>query len=185
MPPQKNSGNKASTKESNASKKSKRFIQNLFEDLRSDDLPTDVYVGRIVKKLGNGRMEVFYSEERTNGELRGHLTQAVIRGSFRGKSKRSVWFEEGSIVIITSTGIAGSAAFEIVALVPQEQYRELRKEMDIDPRVFAMEIVDPQVLMSRKIEDEMGGFIIEHSEETGQPKLLEKEELDDDDIDGI
>lgn len=152
--PQKNSGNKGAKRETGISMKNKRFIQNFLDDIRKDGEVDSVHVARVIAKYGNGRVQVFYYDGRP------HVVQAVIRGSFRGKGKRSVFIETGSIVLIADSGIGGSAEFEIVAILSPEQVRDLRREMDIEPRVLAMEVTDAEQLMSGK-EIEEGGFIIE------------------------
>jgi hypothetical protein len=170
MPPQKNTGNKGAKRETGVSMKNRKFVQSFFDDIRNEGSVADVYVSRILKKMGNGRVEAFY----VDSEKKPQTVQAVIRGSFRGKGKRSVWIEDNAIVIIADSGIGGSAEFEIVAVLSPEQLRDLRKEMEIDPRVTAFEVVDTEILMSDKPIDE-GGFEFETPEE---PELTENQ-IDD------
>ena len=160
MPPQKNTGNKGAKRETGVSTKNKRFIQSFLDDIRNEGGVSDVYVSRILKKMGNGRVEAFY----VDSDNKPHTVQAVIRGSFRGKAKRSVWIEDNAIVMIADSGIGGSAEYEVVAVLSADQLRDLRKEMDIDPRVIAFEVVDTQLLMSDKPLDE-GGFEFEAVDE--------------------
>lgn len=158
MPPQKNSGNHGSKKESGVSAKNRRFIQSLMEDVRTDGKVEDVYVSRVLRKMGNGRVEVFYIDSKKQPKI----CQVVIRGSFRGRGKHAVWIDVGSIVVIADSGIGGSAEFEIMAVLSQEQVRDLSKEMDIDRRILAVDNTDERALMSG-VSDE-GGFVFDASD---------------------
>jgi hypothetical protein len=146
MPPQKNSGNKGAKRETGVSAKNNKFIQFFLDDVRKEGGVEDVHVARILKKMGNGRVQIFYVDEKSKPQT----VQGVIRGSFRGKGKRSVWIEENSIVIIADSGIGGSAEFEVMAVLSPDQVRDLRKEKDIDPRILAMGVTDTEQLMSDK-----------------------------------
>ncbi len=178
MPPQKNSGNKGFMKQSSASKKSNGTVDSFIFDLKSKDIPQDVYIARVIKKFGNGRVQVVYSISKDTENSVIQITQAVIRGSFRGKSKRSVWIDDGTIVLIANTGVSGSSEFEIIAIVENDHIREIRKCIQVDERIFAKEITDPEILMARKFtESQLGGFVFE--------SIPEEKELDESDIDAI
>jgi hypothetical protein len=144
MPPQKNSGNKSVKRESGVVLKNRKFIQAFLEDVREDSDVSDIYVARVMKKMGNGRMEVFYVDNKQHP----HVVQSIIRGSFRGKGKRSVWIDDNSVVIIADSGIGGSAAFEIMAVLSQDEIHDLKKTKEVDPRILAMNIMDTAQLMS-------------------------------------
>lgn len=159
MPPQKNSGNRGSKKESGVSAKNRRFIQAFLDDVRKEGKVSDVYVARVLKKVGNGRVEVFYMDSKGKPQM----TQTVIRGSFRGKGKHAVWIETGSIVVVADSGIGGSAEFEIMAVLSSDQVRDLSKEMDIDPRILAIDNTDEKALMSGAALDE-GGYVFDASD---------------------
>lgn len=117
-------------KESGVSKRNKKFVQNILDDLRDGEDIEFVHIARVMKKLGNGRVEVFYVKDD-----KPIMTQAVIRGSFRGKGKHSVWIDVGSIVAICETGVVGCMSIEISAVIAPDNLKALMKEMDIDPRV--------------------------------------------------
>lgn len=155
MPPQKNSGNRGSKKESGVAAKNRRFFQAFMDDVRSEGTVSDIYVSRVLRKMGNGRIEVFYLDSKKQPKI----NQVVIRGSFRGKGKHAVWIETGSIVVIADSGIGGSAEFEIMAVLTPEQVHDLTKEMDIDPRILAIDNTDEKALMSGVSAE--GGFVFE------------------------
>jgi len=162
MPPQKNSGNKGAKRETSVSVKNRDFAQDYLEDVRSNDAE-GVFVARVLKKMGNGRVQAFYVDNKSTP----HLVQAVIRGSFRGRGKRSVWIEDNSIVLIADSGIAGSAEFEVMALLSSAQIHDLRKAKEFDPRILALDIVDGEQLMSSicKVLDSGFEFAEEEEEE--------------------
>jgi hypothetical protein len=161
MPPQKNSGAKASKRVSGVEAKNSRFIQAYLGDLHRDGKADDVYVARVIARLGNGRMDVFYLDKYGSP----NTTQAVIRGSFRGKGKRSVWVDIGSIVMIGDSGIAGSAEFEIMAILSQDDLNSLRRETTIDPRILDITKVDKEQLKSSTCPVADGGFEFDASED--------------------
>ena len=148
MPPQKNSGNKGAKRDTNASIKNKRFIQNLLDDLKTEGHVDDIYIGRVIRRLGDGRMEVFYAKKVGN-DMRGTVSQAVIRGSFRGRGKHSVWIDVGSFVAIADTGVQGSSALEIVCVMTYDQMRDVAKQIDLDPRIMSSDVTDSSQLVSK------------------------------------
>lgn len=177
MPPQKNSGNRGAKKETGVSAKNRRFKQNFLDDLRKEGEVAHVHIARILRRMGDGRMEVFFVEKiGTKGETRGKVAQAVIRGSFRGRGKHSVWIDVGSFVAIAETGVSGSAALEIVAVFSPDEMRDIASEFDVDVRVLAVDNIDGTQLLSNKMSS---------SHETGYEFGTIAEEDEDLDIDDI
>ena len=148
MPPQKNSGNKGAKRETGASSKNRRFVQNFLDDLRTEGVVADVHIARILRKMGNGRMEVFYvdNEKKTS---KGTITQAKIPGKFSGRGKHSVWIDIGTFVAVADSGITGAGEFEIVAVFTPDQMRDISKEFTVDPRVLAVDITDGTQLTTK------------------------------------
>lgn len=187
MPPQKNSGAKRSKKESGVASKNRRFIQALLDDVRNNESVEDIYIGRVIRKLGNGRVEVFYIDAKGRPQLQ----QSSIRGSFRGKGKHAVWIDNGSVVVIADSGIGGASEFEIMAVLSHEQIHDLSQEMDIDARVLALHMTDEKTLMSGVGREE--GFVFEGIEDIEEEIIKQEErnkarpkpELDELNIDDI
>ena len=176
MPPQKNTGNRGAKKETGVSAKNRRFKQNFLDDLRKEGEVANVHIARILRRMGDGRMEVFFVEKvGVNSETRGKVSQAVIRGSFRGRGKHSVWIDVGSFVAIAETGVSGSAALEIVAVFAPDEMRDIASEFDVDARVLAVDNVDGKQLLASK-----GGLANDVGFEFGT--IDEEGELDIDDI---
>jgi hypothetical protein len=152
MPPQKNSGNKgAKSGTTGASLKNRKFVQNFLDDLRADGVVADVHIARIIRKMGNGRMEVFYVDN-AKKNTKGAVTQAKIPGKFSGRGKRSVWIDVGTFVAVADSGISGSAEFEIVAVFSPDQMRDISKEFNVDPRILAVDITDAAQLTSKNMQ---------------------------------
>lgn len=145
MSGQKNSGNKGRKRESGVAVRHKNLITALMDDLYNDRNVDGVHIGRVIRKLGNGRVEVFYvameSEKTFDDEgndiekivPRSYEKQAIIKGSFRGRGKHSVWVEQGGIVVINDTGMG---IMEIVGILTQDQLTVISKKSFIDERIL-------------------------------------------------
>lgn len=164
--PQKNNGKRAAAKVSGATKKNNNLIRNLLDDFGEDDA-NNIFIGRVIKKLGNGRMQVFYTTKNEDGEIQPHLDQAAIRGNMRGRSKRSLWIDIGTIVIISKTeDFSGPKSFEIIGVVGEDQLDKIKEAAQLDPRVLAVDITDEASLMTAiKKDKEEGGFEFSNEEE--------------------
>jgi hypothetical protein len=145
MPPQKNSGNKKAKRETGISVKNRRFVSDMLSDYRKDGKIENVYIGRVTRKLGNGRVEVFYvareiektfnksGEEVEKEVYNAYEKQATIKGSFRGKGKHSVWIDVGTAVAISNNGLD---MYEICAVITRDQLKDIAKEIYVDERVL-------------------------------------------------
>ena len=152
--PQKNSGNRGAKKESGVSAKNRKVKTQLLDDLRSNRGSNEVHIARVLRRFGNGRMEVFYVKPTgKSGETRGCVGQAIIPGSFRGRGKRSVWIDVNSFVAVAESGLGGSVDMEIVAVFSPDEMRDVAREFNVDPRVTAIENTDSTQLLASK----MGG----------------------------
>ena len=112
--------------------------------------------------MGSGRMEVYYIHKQYNeyeGDHGSEVTQVIpMRGGLRGRGKKDVWVEPGSLVVISETGLA-QTTHEIIAVFSPAQVARLRK---LKPTMNAKFFAD----MSGAAEEDEGGIIIaEESEE--------------------
>jgi hypothetical protein len=85
-------------------------------------------------------MEVFYVYRKYNefeGDHPEDRTQIMpMCGALRGKGKKNVWVDPGSLVIVVETGLSGTT-HEIRAVFSPEQVARLRKvRPDLDDRLF-------------------------------------------------
>jgi len=103
--------------------KNKKLFNNLLADIRDDEDIDGILVGRVMRKLGDGRMEVdFIKNDRLETE------KARMKGSIRGRGKRDAWVDVGSYVILNETGVDGALAMEIVMPLNPDQVKVLKKE---------------------------------------------------------
>ena len=159
MPKNLTGGNKSRSNangESDRSKKNKRLVGDLLSDFLEGDKMEGIQVGRVTRKFGNGRMEVFYIEQTLAGPLV-RLVNSPLAGRMRGRGKKDVWVDIGSVVILGSTGMDGSLEYEIIGVLNHDQCRELRKVVpDMDDRIFtgATETKDINVIFEKEKKEE-------------------------------
>lgn len=148
------SGHKAQrNSEGSKARNNRCLVDDLLDDIRNGENVHDVHVARVTKRMGCGRMEVFYLEEvieekkkddwltgekSTTRKVEQRVVQQIVpmRGGLRGKGKRTVWVDLDSLVMIAETGLAGTT-HEIVAVFSPEQVAKLRRlKPDMDERYF-------------------------------------------------
>lgn len=143
------SGHKAQrNSEGSKAKHNRCFIDDLLEDIKNEEKLDDVYVARVTKRMGSGRMEVFYirevekdacmkMDEADRTKDKQAVTQIIpMRGGLRGKAKRTVWVDLDSLVMVAETGLGGTT-HEIIAVFSLEQVARYRKLCpDADERLF-------------------------------------------------
>ena len=134
------SGHKAQrNSEAPKARKNRGLVDDLLDDLTNGRDTTDVFVGKVTRRIGHGQMEVFFVEEKSvKDELIIYDRQQIMpmAGSLTGKGKSSVWVDIGSFVRIDATGLSRTT-HEIVAVFTEDQVRRLRKLGVVDERMFA------------------------------------------------
>lgn len=153
-----------SNSESSKARNNRCLVDDLLWDYENQEKTDGIYVGRVLRRMGCGRMEVFYLNDK------GHDTQQIVpmRGGLRGKGKKDVWIDIDSLVMIVDTGLSG-ATHEIIAVFSDAQVHKLKKlKPDLDPRLLLKGGAE-------KMEDTKDGFEFEKHEEVN-------EEVDIDDI---
>lgn len=150
--------------ESNKVRNNRTLIEELLFDYADKKKAVEeVFIGRVLRRMGQGRMEVFYSETVLDAEEGTRKIEktviAPIRGGMRGKGKKGVWVDPGCIVMVIETGLAGAMSHEIVAVFTDEQVVKLRKvRPDLNPKLFIKGETEGG-------EDE-GGIVFEKGEES-------------------
>jgi len=172
MPKNTTGGNKAkgrANSESERSKKNGRLVEDLVFDLRGhEDFDGKVHIGRVTRKFGNGRFEIFVVEDLKTGPSP-RLLNAPLAGRMRGRGKKDVWVDVDTIVILGSTEMGGSLEFEIIGTISPDRVRDIRKvRPDLDARLF---------LSTATAETDVEGIIFEKEE-----AKAEDEEIDLDTI---
>lgn len=117
--------------EGSKARHNREFIEDLLDDYKKGEKTDGVFVGRVMRRMGCGRMEVFYMVKK--GEREEGVQQIMpMRGGLRGKAKKTVWVDVGSLVMLAETGLAVTT-HEIVAVFSPEQvafYRKLFPKAD-------------------------------------------------------
>lgn len=152
------SGHKAqSNSEGSKARNNRVFVDELLDDIRNKEDTEGVYVGRVLRRMGSGRMEVMYFKP--DVELGGMqaVTQIMpMRGGLRGKGKHTVWVDLDAVVMVAETGLGGTT-HEIVAVFSAEQVARYRKLVPTaDERLF---------LKQGQQEEDKGGIIFEAEEQ--------------------
>jgi hypothetical protein len=128
------SGHKAQkNSEGSKSRNNRVLIDTLMDDYVNGEAIDDVFIGRVIRRFGSGRMEVFFLDK----ENRPITKNIPLRGSMRGKGKKSVWVDLNSLVMIVETGLAGTT-HEIVGVLTDQHIARYKKIYpNADQRLFA------------------------------------------------
>ena len=165
------SGHKAQrNSEGSKARNNRTLIDDYLDDVRNGESTKGVFIGRILRRMGSGRMQVFYLGTE-NGKTVGKEQIIVMRGGLRGKAKKTVWVDVDSIVLVAETGLSGMT-HEIVGVFSENHVALYRKlNPDADPRLFLK--TAPTGEQSKEEDDEL----FEAAETSS-----EDEEVDVDDI---
>jgi hypothetical protein len=111
--------------------KNRKIFEDLISDIRSGEELDGIYIGRVTRKLGDARMEVtYFMEGRTE------VAQAILKGSLRGRGKRDAFVDLNSIVMLVHLGLDSGTTFEIMNVFTPEQIHVLKREVELDERLF-------------------------------------------------
>lgn len=154
--------------ESNKTKANNKIIDSFLDDIATGQEVTDVHVGRVMRRLGSGMMEIFYvipeTIEKKERMVDKHV-HAPLRGGMRGRGKKDVWVDVGSVILLAETGLGGTP-FKIVSVFSEMQVQRYK---DIVPKA------DPRLFIRASTDEQAEGGIEFAFEEEG-------EEVDVDDI---
>ena len=104
--------------------------------------------------LGNARIQVVYSPHKDKVIV----TQAKIPGRFTGRAKRDMMVSPGTFVLISDTGVVGSLALEMAAIVTREDLLKIQDLTTLHPNVVSL-VTDADDLATRVVAvDDDGGF---------------------------
>lgn len=127
--------------EGSKARHNREFIDDLLDDYKKNEKTDGVYVGRVLRRMGSGRMEVFYMVKKKADDDEDERLEPVqqimpMRGGLRGKAKKTVWVDLDSLVMIAETGLGGTT-HEIIAVFSPEQVERYRKLFPhADERLF-------------------------------------------------
>jgi len=151
--------------EGSKARHNREFIDDLLDDYKNKQDTAGVYVGRVLRRMGCGRMEVLYMMKKKADALEKERIESVqqimpMRGGLRGKAKKTVWVDIDSLVMIAETGLAGTT-HEIIAVFSPEQVAKYRTLFpDADERLFMKNggVAEDEA-------DKGGGIVFEEEEE--------------------
>jgi hypothetical protein len=116
-----------SNSESSKARNNRTLVDAYLDDVRDGAVLKDVFVGKILKRMGSGRMAVY---------VNGREQVIPMKGGLRGKGKKSVWVDIDSVVLVAETGLAG-LTHEIVGVFSETQVHLYKKLCeDADPKLF-------------------------------------------------
>jgi hypothetical protein len=142
-------------------RKSDDIISSYIYDLKQlrdgEELDDEIYVARVIKNMGNARIEIVYS----HGD-KVFVNQAKIPGRFTGRAKRSMMVSPGTFILVAKTGVVGPLALEMAALVSREELAKIQELTTIHPNVTSL-VTDENDLKTRTTAVE-GGFEFEETE---------------------
>lgn len=149
--------------EGSKARHNREFIDDLLDDYRTKEKTDGVFVGRVLRRMGCGRMEVFYMMPKKGDDTEGERMEPVqqimpMRGGLRGKAKKTVWVDVDSLVMLADTGLGGTT-HEIIAVfspVQVERYRTLFPQAD--ERLFLKNGITETT-------EEPGGIVFDESAE--------------------
>lgn len=137
--------------EGSKARHNRELVDDLLDDIKNNEKLDGVNVARVLRRMGNGRMEVFYIRQVVDNDsedalamvgsarkIRNEAVQQIIpmRGGLRGKGKGTVWVDIDALVMIAETGLAGTT-HEIVSVFSAEQVAKFRRlKPDADERLF-------------------------------------------------
>ena len=147
--------------EGSKARANRELVNDLLDDYKNGAKTDGVHVGRILRRMGNGRMEVMYFVNRPadeNERARIEMIQQVVpmRGGLRGKG--TVWVDIGSIVLIAETGLAGMTHEIMAVFLPEQVARYRRLRPDADERLFMQDAsseAKEDVVFEESSEDEV------------------------------
>lgn len=122
------SGHKSQRNSEGSKARNNRCLVDAYlEDIRDDASTKGVSVGRVLKRMGCGRMQVLVD---------GREQIIPMRGGLRGRAKKTVWVDIDSLVLIAETGLGGTT-HEIVGVFSETHIAYYKKLVDnADPRLF-------------------------------------------------
>lgn len=131
------------------------LLDKYMHDTRKDGRVPDVYIARVIKKFGGGRVNLFY----IGADQKPQVKQAFIRNLLR---KSGV--EEDTVVMVADTHLSGNMQYEIMAVIPRDKLREINKDLKLDNRILDFKNCDAEKLMIKPVYDE--GFTFDIASES-------------------
>jgi hypothetical protein len=134
------------------------YIYDLKHKKKGDEPEDEVYVARVIKTLGNARIEVVYSHDD-----KVFVGQAKIPGRFTGRAKKTMMVSPGTFILVAKTGVTGALALEMMAIVSREDVARIQDMIPIHANVTSV-VTDTSELQTRTTAKD-DGFVFEGQDE--------------------
>jgi hypothetical protein len=141
-----------------AKRKSDSMVADYIADLKKKEMNDEVYVARVIKNMGNARIEIVYSHSN-----KVFVDQAKIPGRFTGRAKKTMLVSPGTFILVANTGLVGPLAIEMIALITREELLKIQELTPIHANVTSV-VTDTADLQTRTTANE-DGFEFEGQEE--------------------
>jgi hypothetical protein len=146
-------------------RKSDNVVSDYIYDLKKNEMDDEVYVARVIKTLGNARIEIVYSHRiKDKTDLKVDVVQAKIPGRFTGRAKKTMFITPGTFILVANTGVIGALAFEMVAIISREELAKIQELVPIHSNVTSV-VTDVDELQTRTTAVQEGGFEFEGRED--------------------
>ena len=161
MPKNTTGGNKAkkgSNKEGGKSKKNRKIVDDVLDDVSTNEIvltavDSEIVVGKVDKKLGNGAFYVWLGSDR--------FVRAEIIGRMSGKGGK-VWIDVGNLVVVDKGDVKSAVHAHIIGVFNSKQISRLKTmDLGLDERFFNGTI-------GAGSEDEEGGIEFDRTEERAE-----------------
>ena len=158
MPKNTTGGNKAkkgSNKEGGKSKKNRKIVDDVLDDVSTNEIiltavDSEIVVGKVDKKLGNGAFYVWLGGDR--------FVRAEIIGRISGKGGK-VWIDVGNLVVVDKGDVKSAVHAHIIGVFNSKQISKLKgMDVGLDERFFNGTI-------GAGSDDEEGGIEFDRTEE--------------------
>jgi len=137
MPKNTTGGNKAkkgSNKEGGKSKKNKKMVDDVLDDISTNEITltsatSEIVVGKVDKKLGNGAFHIWLGGDR--------FVRAEIIGRMSGKGGK-VWIDVGNLVVVDRGDKDSAVHAHIIGVFNSKQISRLKTmATGVDERFFS------------------------------------------------
>jgi hypothetical protein len=135
------------------------YIYDLKQLKPGEVIDDEIYVARVIKNLGNARIEVVYSH---NEKV--FVGQAKIPGRFTGRAKKSMMASPGTFILVAKTDVVGALALEMMAIVSREDVAKIQELIPLHANVTSV-VTDTSELQTRTTAKDDGYVFEGHEDE--------------------
>jgi hypothetical protein len=140
-------------------RKSDGIVSDYIYDLKKKEMDDEIYVARVIKNLGNARIEVVYSHDE-----KVFVGQAKIPGRFTGRARKSMLVSPGTFLLVAKTGVVGALALEMMAIVSREELVKIQELIPLHANVTSV-VTDTSELQTRTTAKDDGYVFEGHEDE--------------------